>query len=244
MEKRNLSIIKLEEINNICNSKKGLEDTLFSEFKLFSDYTHPVLEKFIQDFIDSNKESLPTEWHQKLIREFLLYSFVKASGKTFVSYFNEKFIVRNSEESKKFYTINGVLAVYDPNYNIYIRGGDSYHGYFQDPHGVFGEDKFPEGVEGTLLNSGYERDSIFVPHSNGDVFENKELEKLFQLLFRFSIEVKRLRGEPVAGIIMKDLSEEKEETIAPYKARKGDLMTIYLKDIFIPGDKYNIIKFE
>ncbi|MEM2121765.1 MAG: hypothetical protein QXU20_03870 [Candidatus Woesearchaeota archaeon] len=229
MSKNKITIFKEGNLN-------ALED-LVGE-KIFSDYTHPKLEEFIQNFINKNKEGLPTEWHQKLVREFLLYGFMKASDEEFISLEREIFKVEKLKDKKyfcKFYTNNGVLAISDQNGNVYIRGGDSYHGWFPG-------DPFPEGVEGTLINFGYERDYIFVPHSNGDVFKNEKLEKLFTLLSYFSVEVRTLRGEPTKGIIMKDLLEQ--EPSAPYKSRDVKLPTMILPKIFIPGDKYNIIKFE
>ncbi|MGB9748820.1 MAG: hypothetical protein ACP5OZ_04890 [Candidatus Woesearchaeota archaeon] len=84
MTRNELQIIKLDELNklikesNESKNTENIEDLL--GVKLFSDYTHPKLEEFIQNFIDRYKAYLPTEFNQKLVREFLLYWFIKSNG--------------------------------------------------------------------------------------------------------------------------------------------------------------------
>ena len=163
----------------------GLEHT---RDEIFSAYTHPRLEDFIQKVIDASRDSLPTEASQKLVREFFLYGFLRVSGQEFLWWGDEKEIVQSSDESGRFGTNNGILAVADFDKEIYIRGGDSYHGYFP------WEGEEPQGVEGTLLNSGYKSLGVYVPHSNGDVFVDEKMRgkgignEMLSFLARLAIE--------------------------------------------------------
>ena len=210
----------------------GLEHT---QDEIFSAYTHPRLEDFIQKVIDANRSSLPTEASQKLVREFFLYGLLRASGQEFSSWGDQKEVVQPAREGGLFYTNNGILTVSDFDREVYIRGGDGYHRYFPG----LGEE--PQGVEGTLLNSGYKSGSVYVPHSNGDVFADEKREKLFRALHYFSREVRTLRGEPTLGLIIKDLSEP--EHYAPYKRRDTKLPRIVLQDtILIPGNREKTIE--
>ncbi|MGB9748821.1 MAG: hypothetical protein ACPLWC_03165, partial [Candidatus Woesearchaeota archaeon] len=75
-------------------------------------------------------------------------------------------------------------------------------------------------------------------------FKDEKLEKLFVLSYLFSTEVRKLIGEPIVGVIVKDILDE---TQAPYKSRNEKLPTVYCgseKRILIPGDKYNIINID
>lgn len=213
----------------------GLENIQleYEEDGLFSAYTHPRLECFIQKVIDANRVFLPNETSRKLVREFFLYGFLRASGQEFL-WLGELEKVQPAKEGGQFDTNNGILAVSDFDKEVYIRGGDSYHGYFPN----LGEE--PQGVEGTLLNSEYIPGNIWVPHSNGDVFADKKREKLFRALCYFSKEVRTLRGEPTFGPIVKDFSEP--ESLAPYKSRNPKLPRIILQDtILIPGNREKTI---
>lgn len=202
----------------------------------FSEYTHPVLEDFIQRVITQNRDALSTVESQKLIREFFLYGLLRASGQDFLWYDDQIVPVRPEvDDGGLFNTNNGILAVSDFDGEFYIRGGDSYHGYSR-----FSEDR-PEGVEGTLLSLGYDQKGIYVPHSNGDVFVDPQREKLFRALRYFSKNVRNLRGESTSGLIIKDLSEPEQS--APYKRRNPNLPRIVLNDtILIPGNREKTIK--
>jgi hypothetical protein len=203
--------------------------------EVFSAYTHPRLEEFIQRVIDGNRSFLPTETSRKLVREFFLYGFLRVSGEDFLWWNDQKEKVHPAEEAGLFYTNNGILAVSDFDREVYIRGGDSYHAYIPN---VSSE---PQGVEGTLLHSGYKASSIYVPHSNGDIFSDEKRENLFRALLYFSREVRNLRGEPTSGLIIKDFS--KPEPPAPYKRRDSKLPRIVLKDtILIPGNRERTIE--
>ncbi len=203
---------------------------IHTQDEIFSAYTHPILEDFIQKVIDVNSDSLPTAVLQKLVREFFLYGFLRASGQEFSWRGDQKKVVQPAKEGGLFYTNNGILAVSDFDREVYIRGGDSYHGYFPG----LGEE--PQGVEGTLLNLGYKSGSVYVPHSNGDVFADEKREKLFRELYYFSRVVRGLRGEPTSGLIIKDLSES--EPSASYKRRDHNLPRIVLQNtILIQGNR-------
>lgn len=223
--------------NEIMPVRLNLNDLNHSWDDIFSAYTHPRLEGFIQKVIDTNRNYLPTELSGKLVREFLLYGFLRASEQEFLWWDGKKEIFYPKKECGQFDTNNGVLAVSDFNRKVYIRGGDSYHGYFPDL------DEEPLGVEGTLINSGYKPGDVFVPHSNGDVFADEKREKLFTVLHYFSREVRNLRGESTSGLIVKDFS--KPEPSTPYKKRDSGLPKIVLKDlILIPGNKLNTIQVD
>jgi len=218
------------EIMSVRNNE--LEHT---QDEIFSAYTHPKLEDFIQKVINANRDSLPTEASQKLVREFFLYGFLRASGQGSSWMGSPEEVDEPAREGGLFYTNNGILAVSDFDREVYIRGGDSYHGYYP------GLSEEPQGVEGTLLNSGYKRGFIYVPHSNGDVFVDPQREKLLEALHYFSGEVRNLRGEPTSGFIIKDFSEP--EPSAPYKRRDSKLPRIVLQDaILIPGNRERTIE--
>ena len=209
----------------------GLEHT---QDEIFSAYTHPRLEDFIQKVIDANRESLPTEGSQKLVREFFLYGFMKATGQKFDFSRGRDYTEGKWMEPGVFGTNNGVLAVADFDCSLWIRGGESYHGYFPDG-------SLPEGVEGTLIESGYKPRTPRVSHSNGEAFADPQREKLFRALHYFSREVRNLRCELTSGLIIKDLSEP--EPSAPYKRRDSKLPRIVLHDtILIPGNREKTIE--
>ena len=202
---------------------------------IFSRYTHPVLEEFIQGIIDEHRDALPHEAYQKLVREFFLYGLLRSSGEEFRGHMGRGFTVNPAERSGEFCTNNGVLAVSDFDGEVYMRGGESWHGYFD-----FGTGGLPEGVEGTLLESGYKSGDIFVPHSNGEIYTDPKKEQLFCALVHFSREVRTLRGEPTSGLIIKDLSEPEPE--APYSRRDPSLPRIELEDaMLIPGNRNRVI---
>ena len=230
MENKKTEIIPITASN--------LENSAADE--IFSKYTHPVLETFIQKVIDQNKESLPSAGSQKLVREFFLYGFLKASGQSFKYDRSSQYTCERSHPGDEgfFHTNNGVLALHDFDGELYIRGGESWHGYFD-----MGDGMKPQGIEGTLLNSGYDSRNVRVPHSNGEVYENPSTEKLFKALKSFSKEVWNLRGAPTSGIIIKDLSEPEPE--APYRARDSKLPRIILQDfLIIPGNIQKTILVE
>ena len=80
---------------------------------VFSNYTHPQLEDFIKDVIKSNRDSLPTEASQRLVREFFLYGFMKATGQKFKFSTERDYTEEKWDEKGVFGTNNGVLAVAD-----------------------------------------------------------------------------------------------------------------------------------
>ena len=216
--------VRIEEIG-------GYED------EIFSPYTHPVLEKFIQRVIDENRDALRTVESRELVREFLLYGFLKATGYEMVDNMtSHRHTVGTADQRSLFHTNNGVIALYDFDGKIYLRGGDSHQGYNSEAH-----EPPKEGIEGTLLALGYEQDWITVPHSTDTyIFLDKSIEKLFQLLLFFSREVKDLRGEPENSIICRNLKDKKPS--APYPRRNPDLPRIGLQDIIlIPGNRENTI---
>ena len=194
---------------------------------IFSKETHSDLEDFIVDFIMSNKPNLPTVGSIRLIRELFLYGFLKATGHVFDHGMSILKPVSGARNAMSFNTNNGVLAVADNLRNIYIRGGDSYHGYFD-------ADPLPQGVEGTLLELGYRPNDLHVPHSNGDLFYDYRREYLFESLHEFSTKVRALRGE-ASKVIISDPTKEMPK--APYIRRNKYLPTIVLTDVlFIPGN--------
>ena len=220
----------------------------------FSAYTHPTLEDFIQRVIDQNRSSLPTTASQKLLREFLLYGFLKVSGQQLNDAYDRPLWTEEGFNGKwpnyvelglkrlmpegrirektagKFWTNNGILALCDFDGEVYIRGADGYHRSRGLP------DELINGIDGTLLGLGYRSGGINVPHSNGDYFVDPRKEKLFELLDYFSIAVRTLRGEPTHGVIVKDLS--KDEPSAPYQRRDPKLPRIVIKDtLLIPGNR-------
>jgi len=221
----------IEKINSI-------EQLGSNEDEFFSPSTHPVLESFISKVIDANKKDLPNDLSQKFVRKFFLYGFLRASGQVFEEvYSKSQSICEKSGHEGIFDTNNGVLALSDFDGEVYIRGGDSYHGYFD-----MGDGKKPQGVEGTLLNLGYDSGGVFVPHSNCDIYKDPSMEKLFKVLRFFSREIRNLRGEPTGGIIIKDLTEPEPDA---YKARNPDLPKIILNNLFlIPGNKNKTIKLK
>lgn len=209
--------------------------------RIFSAYTHPELERFIERVIYESRDALPTAESQKLLREFFLYGVIKATGYELErSDFKSKWSVPNYgvDEAGRFYTNNGILAVCDFDGDVYIRGGNSYHGYFDS--GDLAEMLFVQGMEGTLLHCGYTSRGIWVPHSNGETYADTAMEKIFGALHNFSRSVRNLRGEPTSGLIIKDLSEE--EPPAPYPMRDEKLPRIEFKNVFlIPGNRERTI---
>jgi len=216
---------------------------------IFSDYTHPVLEGLIQRVVNQNRDALPTDASRKLVRELFLYGFIRASGQEFLNMdmtpeeremhpdeFREIF-PQISERAGTFKTNNGVLGLCDFNGEVYIRGGDSYHGFFPDD-----EAEMPQGVEGSLLSLGYRPSSLWVPHSSfKQSYSDAMMEKLFRALHYFSKKARNLRGEPTSGMIVKDLSEP--EPPAPYKSRDPSLARInLLNTILIPGNRERVIQ--
>ena len=206
--------------------------------KMFSEYTHPELEGFIQNVIDRYKNELPDLKSQKIVRELFLYGFIRASGQEFFWNRNNQVIPipRETEGGLGlFFTNNGILALSDFDGEIYIRGGESRLGYCP------GLEEKPQGIEGTLLNSGYRSKNIYVPHSNGDVFVDEQREKLFQAINYFSRNVRNLRGESTSGVTIQDLSEPTPS--APYKSRNPNLPRIMMGDAFlIPGNKERTVR--
>ncbi len=205
--------------------------------EIFSAYTHPRLEDFIQNVIDANKSCLPTKACQKLVREFFLYGFLRASGQEFLSWGDRRKMIHPETGYGQFCTNNGILALSDFDTEVYIRGGDSYSGYSLYDN----VSQEPLGVEGTLLSLGYGSGHVYVPHSNGDVFADEKREGLFRALYYFSREVRNLRKESTSELIIGDFSEPMLS--APYKRRDPKLPRIVLEDtILIPGNKERTIE--
>lgn len=202
----------------------------------------PQIDAFIDAFIDEYRDTLPTTTSRKLIRELLLHGHLQASGHEFewpesIAYEGERtYLPESPEDTGVFTTNNGVLGTHDFNGNVYIRGGDSYHGVFL---GLTGENEV-QGAEGTLLGSGYRPGFVFVPHSNRDNYVNPNMEAMFNVMGMFSRQVRILRDETVEGYIVKDLSIP--DPPAPYGRRDYDLPRIELEDfMLVPGNLENAI---
>ncbi len=202
-------------------------DEILSE-KMFSNYTHPELEKFIKRAVHQNTDSFSEL--QRFQREFLLYGFMKATGQEFSFLNYDPEILERGNEQKVFYTNNGVLVFYDNNGDAYIRGGDSYHGC--------GSSRSQGGVEETLLDLGYDAEFCYVPHSN-DKFADARREKLFKTLCSFSEEIRRIRGESSGMIYFSE-----QDSPALYEGRDLDLPTIRIgNDILIQGNDEKVLEF-
>jgi len=225
----------------MSNITKLNEDN--DDYEIFSPYTHKVLEDFINKVIDANRASLPNKLSQKIVREFFLYGFLRASGQE-IAFWNKRDVVKKERVGGLFCVNNGVLALSDFDGEVYIRGADDYHGYYNDYYDDFDRGFMksgPGGIEDTLITFGYRPGGFFVPHSNGEIFTDEKMEKLFKALRYFSREVRKLRGEST-GVIIKDLSEP--YVPAPYQARCSYLPRIVVKDIFlIPGNREKTIEF-
>jgi hypothetical protein len=205
---------------------------------VFSAYTHPKLERFVESVITKYRSIFPNRGAEKLFREFVLYGLLKASGYSFRRFVSsDGFVLEPDQDKGAFCTNNGILAVSDFNGEVYIRGGDSYHGFLGDC------DLFPDlkimGMEGTLLRFGYRKRCIYVPHSNNEDYTDKNMEQMFRMLHRFSLKTRKLRGEATSGFIVKDLSEP--DPPAPYPCRDYSLPRIEMSNGLIVGNRAKTI---
>ncbi|MCX8194059.1 MAG: hypothetical protein N3G19_01725 [Candidatus Pacearchaeota archaeon] len=189
-------------------------------------------ENNLEQILDKNIEIAHVINNAPLLTEFLLYGFITASGKTFKEwrgsyYLQEKLKDFDYNGCKGFFcTNNGVIALADYDGTIYIRPNDSWHGCW--------DDKEAGAIEKILLELGYKNYDIFVPHSNGEVFEEKEIENLFRLMAYVSKEVRAKRGQ--TGCFVIDLSEPIPHS---YDSRSIVLPTIRFEELgFIPGNPY------
>lgn len=200
--------------------------------ELFSAPTHPALEAAIKQVIEENASALPTETLRLLARETILYGFLQATGKYFQRPEGNSYPARRSLKKGVFYAIDGVFALSDFDGEVYIRCVDANTGYgLNSLHA-------PGGIETTLLNSGYTPSTIFVPHSTGELYADRHMEKLFVLFRCFSAlsgNSGQIDGQTAApGLV----AETELPDQALYRARKPELPRISVPgNILIPGNR-------
>ena len=120
---------------------QGFEEQLEGAF---SHVSNIELEGYIQRFI-SGQKSLTSRVSKNLVREFLLYGFLKATGQEFVSQRHGRYVEEGWDDPMWFGVENGVLALSDDKGELWIRGAESYQ------NGNNRHDTDCRGVEGTLL---------------------------------------------------------------------------------------------